>query len=335
MAKKTYNVIDLFCGAGGMSLGFKDAGFSNVFSIDIEPSFCETYKHNFPKHKLIIKDIINLSDKEIISLTEGKTIDVIIGGPPCQGFSIAGNIGRKFIDDSRNMLFQQFARVVKIVKPKMFVMENVARLYTHNKGQTKLDIINLFKSIGYHVECKVLNTAEYDVPQNRNRVIFIGSRLNNTIIFPQKSNKTAPTIKDTISYFPPLTPGSICKEYPNHIAMKHTSQMLHKMSYIRDGGNRYDIPEDLRPKSGDIRKYIRYNSSKPSICITGDMRKVFHYNQNRALTVRELAAIQTFPNNFTFKGTAQQQQQQVGNSVPPIFAKHIGMSILKMLDKNE
>ncbi len=335
MSKKKYNVIDLFSGAGGMSLGFKDAGFTNIFSVDIEPSFCETYKYNFPKHNLIQKDIVTLSDEEIIFLTKGLTIDAIIGGPPCQGFSIAGNIGRLFIDDPRNLLFKQFARVVKIVKPKFFVMENVARLYTHNKGKTRTEIIDLFKSIGYNVKCEVLNTMNYSVPQNRSRVIFIGSRITSEIIFPKESTNKIRTVKDAIGYLPKLSSGDCNIDYSNHIAMKHSAQMLKKMSYIKDGGNREAIPEKIRPMSGDVRKYIKYDSTKPSICITGDMRKVFHYNQNRALTVRELAAIQTFPDNFIFKGRAISQQQQVGNSVPPIFAKQIGDTIIKMLKNAE
>ena len=129
--------IDLFSGAGGFSLGFDNKGFQNIFSIDIEPSFCETYKYNFPNHNLIEKDICQLSDEEIKYLKEVDDVDVVIGGPPCQGFSIAGNIGRKFIEDPRNRLFKEFVRVVKVVNPKFFVMENVARLYNHNKGETR------------------------------------------------------------------------------------------------------------------------------------------------------------------------------------------------------
>ena len=117
--------------------------------------------------------------------------------------------------------------------------------------------------------------------------------------------------------------------------MKHSEQMLHKMSFISDGGDRNEIPEKIRPQSGDVRKYIRYKSNEPSVCITGDMRKIFHYEQNRALTVRELASIQSFPDNFVFKGSAISQQQQVGNSVPPLLAKAIAKNILKMMKDDE
>lgn len=328
------NYIDLFSGAGGMSLGFDQAGFNNVFSVDIEPRFCDTYKTNFPEHTLIQKDISKISTEEIISLTKNQIIDVIIGGPPCQGFSMAGNIGRKFIDDSRNQLFREFARVVDIVQPKYFVMENVARLFTHNKGGTRKEIIELFKKMNYNVECKVLNTAHFDIPQIRNRVLFIGNRISNKIIFPTKTVEKPKSIKEAIEALPELKSGEKSK-IPNHISMNHSEQMLEKMRYVSDGGNRNEIPELLRPKSGDVRKYIRYKSSEPSVCVTGDMRKIFHYSQNRALTVRELATLQTFPLDFIFKGPTISQQQQVGNSVPPILAKEIALTIKKMMKNDE
>ena len=330
--KPTY--IDLFCGAGGFSLGFDEMGFENLFSIDIEPNFCNTYQANFPKHNLIQNDIANLTENTIKELIQLKEVDVIIGGPPCQGFSIAGKIGRKFIDDPRNQLFKEFARIVAIVKPKCFVMENVARLYSHNQGKTKDEIIELFENLGYNVACKTLNSVDFGVAQKRNRVFFIGNRISKQIYFPEKTAIKAKTIKDVIEHLPILQSGEI-STIPNHIAMKHSEQMLHKMSFIKDGGNRDEIPENLRPNSGDVRKYIRYKSDEPSVCVTGDMRKIFHYQQNRALTVRELASIQSFPDNFIFKGSTISQQQQVGNSVPPQLAKVIAKNILKMIKEDE
>ena len=327
--KKGMTYIDLFSGSGGFSLGFDNKGFQNIFSIDIEPSFCETYKYNFPNHTLIEKDICQLSDEEIKNLKEVEDVDVVIGGPPCQGFSIAGNIGRKFIDDPRNKLFKEFVRVVKVVKPKFFVMENVARLYNHNKGETRKEIIDDFEKLGYNVECKILNSADYSVPQIRKRVIFIGSRFNQKIEFPKKTTEKYLTVKEAIHNYPPLSTGEE-SIVPNHVAMSHSNQMLEKMSYISDGGNREEIPIKIRPKSGDVRKYIRYKSDEPSVCVTGDMRKIFHYEQNRALTVRELAKLQSYPDDFIFKGTKISQQQQVGNSVPPKMAEAIASVIIIM-----
>jgi len=330
---KTLTYIDLFSGAGGLSLGFNKSGFKNIFSIDIQKDFCETYKANFPKHILLQEDITKLSNEKIVKLTKKQEVDVIIGGPPCQGFSIAGNIGRKFIDDPRNRLFKEFARVVELVKPKYFVMENVARLYTHNKNTTRKEIINDFNKLGYTVKCQILNSADYGVPQVRKRAIFIGSRVSDNITFPIKTHTEYKIVKDALDDLPKLNSGEK-STILNHKAMKHTAQMLHKMSFVKDGGNRDHIPVNIRPRSGDVRKYIKYNSSKPSITITGDMRKVFHYSQNRALTVRELARLQTFPDTFEFKSNSISQQQQVGNAVPPLMAKAIADHLKKMIEES-
>ena len=326
---ETLTYIDLFSGAGGFSLGFDKQGFKNIMSVDREANFCETYRHNFSEHRLVQKDICQLSAEEIRDYVEDKVIDVIIGGPPCQGFSMAGSIGRKFIDDPRNRLFKEFVRVVNIIKPRYFVMENVARLYTYKKGILRTEIIDDFKKLGYKVDCQVLNSADYGVPQMRQRVIFIGSTYNQDIQFPPKEVETYRTVKQALSHFPKLKSGQ-SSTIPNHVAMAHSEQMLKKMSYIADGGDRYDIPEAIRPQSGDIRKYIKYASDKPAVCVTGDMRKIFHYEQNRALTVRELARLQSFPDDFVFKGTRISQQQQVGNSVPPKMAEAIAKVIINM-----
>jgi len=325
--------IDLFSGSGGLSLGFEWAGFKNIFSVEFDHEICETYRYNFPDHNLIECDITKLDDEQVLKLVKGKRVDVVIGGPPCQGFSMAGNIGRKFADDPRNHLFKEFVRIVNLVKPTCFVMENVARLYTRLKGETRREIIQHFENLGYVVDARIVCASEYGVPQNRYRVLFIGKLTEDKqyqIQFPEKVKSKPPTIKDAIDHYPPLKSGE-SSTIPNHEAMVHSPQMLEKMQYVKDGGTREDIPESIRPQKGDVRKYIRYDSSKPSICITGDMRKVFHYNQNRALTVRELAAIQTYPDSFVFLGSKIKQQQMVGNSVPPILAKAIAQSIKKML----
>lgn len=328
---KMYKYIDLFAGAGGMSLGFDNAEFENVLAVEYDKCFAETYSFNFPKHNLKVADIKSISNEEIKKIVGNNKIDVIIGGPPCQGFSIAGKIGRNFIDDERNELFKEFVRFVEVVKPRIFVMENVAALKTHNKGKTIEEIIKEFEKIGYTVKCDVLNAVNYGVPQQRRRIFVIGTlSKENKFIFPKKTSKKM-TIKEALKGLPKLESGET-SDIPNHNAMNHSKQMLEKMSYVKDGGDRNDIPEDIRPKSGDIRKYIRYNSNEPSICITGDMRKVFHFDQNRALTGRELARIQTFPDDFIFKGNAGKVQQQIGNAVPPKLAFQIANSVKEVLD---
>lgn len=329
-----YKYIDLFCGAGGLTLGFEQAGFENIFSVDSNAGFAKTYQRNFPRHKLVVDDIRNIDHEQIIRLTGGKEVDVIIGGPPCQGFSIAGNIGRTFMEDERNGLFKEFVRFVSLIKPQMFVMENVATMATHLKGRTMKEVIKAFENAGcgYKVKYEVLNSVDFGVAQERRRLVAVGVRedVPAEFIYPAKSSEVF-TVRDVIEDLPRLESGQE-SEIPNHKAMRHSAQMLEKMRYVKDGGNRMDIPEELRPKSGDIRKYIRYDSTKPSVCVTGDMRKIFHYEQNRALTARELARIQSFPDDFIFEGRSIQIQQQIGNAVPPKLAYQIALQVEEALD---
>lgn len=326
----TYNYIDLFAGVGGLSLGFDRAGFKNVFSVEYDKVFAENYSLNLKDHNMICKDIKEIAEKEILNLVGDKIVDIVIGGPPCQGFSLAGNIGRTFLDDPRNYLFKEFVRFVKIIQPTMFLLENVSAMEKHNKGKTLEIIKEEFKKLGYEIKHKVLNSKFYNVPQERRRIVLIGMKTKNTFDFPIE-NKNVISINQAIEDLPALKSGE-SSNIPNHTAMNHSSQMLEKMKYIKDGGNRMDIPAELRPKSGDARKYIRYNSKKPSICITGDMRKVFHYNQNRALTNRELARIQTFPDGFTFVGNNGKIQQGIGNAVPPNLAYALAIKIKEVLN---
>lgn len=282
---------------------------------------------------IICRSISEIPNNEILDIINNRIIDIVIGGPPCQGFSIAGNIGRKFIDDPRNHLFNEFLRVVELVKPKVFVMENVARLYSHNHNKTRIEIVEKFALLGYNVKCYVFNAVDFGVPQNRRRVFIIGcnnSKIPIRINAPQHALKT---VFDAINDLPNLESGQAFKSIPNHIAMKHTNQMLHKMSFVKDGGDRSDIPNEIKPSSGDVRKYIRYDSNKPSHTVTGDMRKIFHYSQNRALTVRELARLQSFDDSFVFYGNSISQQQQVGNAVPPLMAYEIAKQIKEILQK--
>ncbi|CZE50298.1 DNA cytosine methyltransferase [Campylobacter geochelonis] len=328
MENSVYNILDLFCGCGGFSLGFEKAGFKSLVAIDNNIKFAKTYKHNFKHSNLTIKDITKFTNREIKNLQETYKFDVILGGPPCQGFSMAGKVGRNFLADDRNFLFKEYVRFLKIIKPKMFVMENVANLKRHNEGKTFDSIISLFENLGYSVKFEVLNTDEYEIPQTRRRLFIVGMQQNIDFVFPKKSNKKI-TIKSAL--YELENPNSY-NLFTNHLPMKHTSKMLEKMAYIQDGGDRKQIPIHLRPKSGDARKYIRYASNKPAVCVTGDMRKIFHYKLNRALTARELARLQSFDDGFEFIGNSIDIQQQIGNAVPPKLAYKIALEIKKSLD---
>lgn len=325
------NYVELFAGAGGLSLGFEKAGFKNIFSVEYDPLIAKTYRLNFPNNKLICEDIKKITNDEIRNLVKDSKVDVIIGGPPCQGFSMAGRVGRSFIDDERNFLFKEFVRFVSVVRPKIFIMENVSRLAIHNKGKTINEIVSEFEKLGYQVQYKVLQSAEYNVPQKRQRIFVVGTR-NLEFSFPA-GKRNFISVSEAIGDLPKLKSGEK-SNVPNHIAMNHSNQMLEKMSFIPDGGNRNSIPVEIRPKSGDSRKYIRYNSKLPSVTVTGDMRKIFHYNQNRALTNRELARLQSFPDNFVFVGNSISIQQQIGNAVPPNLSYAIAKEVRKSIDRN-
>lgn len=330
MPQKKYNILDLFSGAGGFSLGFsKVEGFEVKLSIDNNPKLSETYQKNFQDIEHHTKDIMEYTSEDIMKLNKIYNFDIIIGGPPCQGFSLAGNIGREETDDPRNNLFLGYLKFVRIIQPEIFVMENVATLISHSGGKTLESIISCLREEGYYISYKILNAKNYGVAQDRRRIFIVGSKTN-LFKFPNEEDNLI-TIKDVIDDLPHLYSGEL-SVIPNHNAMNHSEQMLEKMSYIPDGGNRNSIPKSLRPKSGDIRKYIRYASDKPSICITGDMRKVFHYNQNRALTNRELARIQSFPDDYIFYGNSTSIQQQIGNAVPPILAEKIAMQVKEYLN---
>lgn len=329
---KIYNVLDLFSGAGGFSLGFNNnPNFSIKVSIDNNKKLSETYIKNFPNVKHFNRDISNFSDEEIKEINEKNKIDVIIGGPPCQGFSLAGSNGRLEKKDERNELFLAYLKFVRIIKPKIFLMENVSRLLKHNKGKTFKEIVTLFENEGYSILYKILDTSDYGIAQVRNRIFIVGISKNNNFKFPEKISKKL-TVKEILEDLPILNNGEK-SNIPNHNAMKHSEQMLEKMFYVKEGGNREDIPENIRPKTGDARKYIRYDGDKPSVCVTGDMRKIFHYNQNRALTNRELARLQSFPDNFIFYGSSISIQQQIGNAVPPKLSELFSLKVKEYLDE--
>lgn len=209
-----YKYIDLFCGAGGLSLGFDSAHFENIFAVEFNPDFAKTYRRNFSKHNLIVDDIRNIDNNKIKELVGIDEVDVIIGGPPCQGFSIAGNIGRTFIDDERNRLFKEFVRFVACIQPKMFVMENVAAMATHLKGKTIKTIVEAFENAGcgYKVKYEVLNSANYGIAQERRRIVVVGIRsdIDSEFLYPAKAEAIF-TIKDVIDDLPKLESGQKAK----------------------------------------------------------------------------------------------------------------------------
>lgn len=347
--KKSNKIIDLFCGVGGFSLGFEMSGFESVLAIDHWSDAVKTYNFNRKKEIATTMDIHELNSEMLKSLQEQHDIVGIIGGPPCQGFS---TVGTRSIDDERNHLYLEYFRVVKEVRPKFFVIENVKGLMTLNKGMFKKDILERFGSLGYNItEPKVLNASHYGVPQMRERVFFVGI-LDNDFTFPHPFNYTV-SAKEAISDLPSLEDiNGFLEIYPyeiepqseyqslmrensvfitNHNETKHSQQTIDVIKMVPDGGGIKDLPSEY----WNIRKYNkafqRMNSNLPSHTIDTGHRNYFHYKENRIPSVRECARIQSFPDHFQFIGAKSSQYKQVGNAVPPLLGKAIADEIMKLI----
>ena len=343
-------IIDLFCGCGGMSRGFEMAGFEVALAIDFWKDAIETYKRNSPSVDARCMDIHRLDEKTMAESFNKNDVIGIIGGPPCQGFS---TVGKRDVDDPRNQLYLQYCRIVETIRPQFFVIENVKGLMTLNGGAVKQDIIERFSTMGYNVSFKVINAANYGVPQNRQRVFFVGMR-NAFFDFPQEF-KYILSAKDGISDLPSASKWdgtSVIASYDNqpqndfqrlmrgktsrlsnHEFTVHSEQTVGIISRIPDGGSIRDLP----PEFWKIRKYNkafeRMSSSRPANTVDTGHRNYFHYAEPRIPTVRENARLQSFPDDFVFLGTRGSQYKQVGNAVPPLLAKIIATAIKKQLKR--
>lgn len=330
--------IDLFSGAGGLLRGFIDAGFVPSFSVEMWEPAIETHNKNYPFVPLINADIRTISND---ALTKYKDkIDVVVGGPPCQGFS---TIGKRLVKDPRNELVFEFIRFVETIKPKAFLMENVRGLLSSDGGKIKSAIEEEFKKIGYTVVSSVLCAADYGVPQVRNRVFFLGFRndLNIVPIFPEKTHtkKTYATVGEAINDLVGKE-----NEIPNHVPMKHNPTVTERIKYIKEGEGipKEGLPSDIAYGSrSDYAKnelknfshvYRRLSRFKPSTTmVPGHNAFPLHPVENRSLTVREAARIQTFPDDVVFCGTRQNQCIQVGNAVPVKLAYQLAKHIENIL----
>lgn len=355
---KRNKVIDLFAGVGGMSLGFELAGFEVVLANEYDKEIAAAYEYNHPKTKMIAKDITGLSLEDEFSKYRGK-IDVIIGGPPCQGFSQKGQ--RKTINDERNFLFKYYVKVVELVQPNYFVMENVPNLLTAEKGFFKKEIEEMFGELGYVLNSDVLNAADFGVPQNRRRAVIIGKKANreeDKVDLPQKIDKKV-TIWDAISDLSYLESGegSDNQEYKlsaqsdyqrdmrkdsdclrNHQATKHSKLALERLKLLPPEKGKEVLPQEHLTKSIYSGTWSRMVKDDVSVTITTrfdtpSSGRFTHPYLNRAITVREAARIQSFPDSFVFTGTKSAQMKQVGNAVPPLLAKAIAEAIREDLEK--
>ncbi|RIL41644.1 DNA cytosine methyltransferase [Staphylococcus gallinarum] len=350
-------VLDLFCGAGGLSLGFQNAGFNIYGGIEWDTMASLTHTQNFDTGYHFAGDITEVSNETIKK--ELMQIDVIIGGPPCQGFSSA-NRYLKEENDPRNKLFYEYLRFVNVINPKVFVIENVPGILTRDSGYAKEKILEITESYGYNVEVKVLSSENYGVPEIRKRAFFVGIRNDLNLKFNFNNLKPIfeqTTVYDAIKDLEALESGQLyntlfgverspIQEYyfdenslqiENHNLSVHNEKVVERIKHVPQGGNWRNVPEELWDTKRSNRHssaYRRLDYSKPSITIDTGHMNYFHPVFNRVPSVRESARIQTFNDSFIFYGTKTQQYRQVGNAVPPILAQALAQEIKSLLDMN-
>jgi len=376
-------VVDLFSGPGGLSRGFEDARnhnfrFKTIVANDIDAYAGETYQENHKDTEFILGSILEEeTKKKIISAVKrinGKpTVDLVIGGPPCKGFSLANKMTRDMSNPMNHLMFH-FFEMVKRLDPAAFVMENVPGILAMENGDVVKALVKKFKSLGYkNADYMFLNAADYGAPQMRKRAFIVGSKSEIPIERPVKTHGSKEDLKnnpsllpyvsliDAIDDLPTIRSGSITSntdDYiskPNpfqaemrkrsakvrdHVITKNTPLVIERIKTVPPGGNWEDIPRKLMQvdgKYGGIEKahsmiYKRLRKNEPAITIT-NFRKgmMIHPTQNRLFSVREAARIQTFPDDYTFKGGLSAKQQQVADAVPVMLAKKVSESVLKHL----
>lgn len=364
-------VIDLFAGCGGFSVGFSEAGFNISKAVEFDKQIAESYKQNHPSTKVFIEDIGNIDNELFFTPNEA---DIIIGGPPCQGFSMAGARirGNDFIDDPRNYLFKHYLNVVRIVKPKIFILENVKGILTMNKGEIIKEIIKSFSNPAffdgdkYFISHRVVKTSDFGIPQKRERVVIIGTlnkeidiaghfNLAKEMITEQEPCFFEPTtIWDAISNLePPSENGQVHNKEPetryqayltsgestiyNHISTKHSKKAVERMGKISNGKNWTSLNETIN--SVHSGSYGRMNKADAAATITTRFDtpsggNFIHPTQNRTITPREAARIQSFSDSFVFHGTKTSICKQIGNAVPPKLSRFFALMLKNILNEN-
>lgn len=348
----------MFCGCGGISKGYELAGYNIIGGIDFNEDATKTFQHNFKDAAVFCTDITKFKEKEI--LDNYKDVDIIVGGPPCQGFS-AANRWQKESDDPRNKLFFQYLRFVETLAPKAVMIENVRGLLTRDGGYAKDRISELLDNMGYNVTMKVICASDYGVPQDRKRAIIIGIRReseNDESAFDFEAIPTKPkvTVADAIGEFYSLEnlpesslilndkPSSEYREFlrredgriPDHSSVYPAKKVQERIHHVPQGGNWQDVPEDLwsnNRKNRHSSAYKRLKEDSQSCTIdTGNAHSnYFHPLFDRIPSIRESARLQSFPDEFEFIGTRGSKYKQVGNAVPPLMAKAIAEELKKYI----
>jgi len=346
--------IDLFAGAGGMSLGAQMAGIAVTLAVEKDVHAAATYAKNHPKTKLIIDGIETLK-RANLPVSDATT--VLFGGPPCQGFSTSNQKTRS-LDNPSNWLFKEFVRVARLKKPDWVVLENVPGILETSNGIFRETILQAFQKIGYTCTHGVLCAKDFGVPQVRSRFFLVGSLHGKSIRMPKARNRAPVTVSDAISdlpaidnganqdylLYPRCVPSNYAKAMRNgangctgHLVTKNSDLVIKRFRHVKQGNNWEDIPARLMCNYSDRTRchtniYRRLRADMPST-VLGNYRKSMYIHPwcNRGLSVREAARLQSFPDWYVFCGSIGFQQQQVGNAVPPLLAKAVFKEILKHL----
>lgn len=307
-------VVSLFCGAGGLDLGFIKQGFKVIWAIDFYKAATKTYRNNLGDH-IVCEDITEINHSDI------PDCDCIIGGSPCQGFSNA-NRTTNFLDNPKNFLVREYIKIIKAKQPKVFVLENVPQLITCGNGQFKDEILKVLNE--YEIEYKILNAVDYGTPQERKRAIFIGSRIGR-IYHPEPKLIKYKTINEAFE--------GLNDSIPNQNEFTISKDIvIQRMKLIPPGGNYKNLPPELRTKSNHSTMYRRLDPNKPSVTLVHPIKTLLtHPYLNRILSVRECARIQDFPDSFVFYGTLSEKYQQLANAVPVGLAEAIATEVKKQI----
>ena len=334
---RDFNSIELFAGAGGLAIGLEEAGVKCLALNEFDHWACETLRKNRPDWNVIEDDVKNVTFSDL----KGK-VDIVTGGFPCQAFSYAGK--KLGLNDARGTLFYEFARVVQETIPAICIGENVRGLLTHENGKTIEGMISILDEIGYNVITpRIFKTIFYKVPQKRERVLIVGIRkdLNQHLFEFPKPFKKVYTLKDA------LKKGELYNcDVPESIGSKYPINKKGVLDLVPEGGYWRDLPLDLQKKymggsfylgGGKTGMARRMSWSEPSLTLTCSpaqkQTERCHPEETRPFTVREYARIQTFPDDWDFSGSVSQQYKQIGNAVPINFAKEVGFSIIRFLNK--
>ncbi|MBO0358599.1 DNA cytosine methyltransferase [Hymenobacter sp. BT186] len=368
---KKPTVIDLFAGAGGLSEGFRQQGFNALAANDFDEFSARTFKVTHPETVFLPGPIQDIDAEDFLKAAkiEYGELDCLVGGPPCQAFSVYNH--QRGMHDERSGLFKEYLRIVEGLNPKYIVIENVTGMSSVSEGQAIKEIKKGLIDLGYsNVDSKVLKAEDFGVPQERRRIIIIANRMGHEITWPEPTHvangKPHVTVKDALSDLPVLDNGQGCDSaavYPvpfnkatayqrlmrknnlfvsNHEAPKLSEVNLKRMQYVPQGGSWRDIPHELLPtgmkrakRSDHTKRYgrLKEDGLSSTVLTKCDIHwgTFYHPNQERSITVREAARLQSFPDNYIFQGPRTEQFRQVGNAVPPLLAAAVAGEIKKYL----